>query len=81
MNTPHTGFSNDTLAKLPDAKVGDLIFCQHCKHQHTLEGYTEGGKPSELLLFYKCGEKTYLGAVAGKLVVTQPADCSGSVNL
>lgn len=79
MSTPYVGFGNDTLGKLPAAKAGGMILCPHCRAQHELKGGTENGKPTELLLFYKCGEKSYLGAVAGRLVINQPADVSGSL--
>jgi len=81
MSTPYIGFGNDTLAKLPPAKEGDEIDCPNCGGRHALECGTTSGKKINLLMFYKCGEATYLGAVAGKLTIGQKADVSGSMDL
>ena len=62
------GFGNDELAKLPRVKDGDLIKCPHCGAAHPLECATENGQPTDLLMFYTCGDKLYMGAVAGRLV-------------
>ena len=79
--TPFIGFGNDTLATLPDAKEGQLVPCAKCGKQHALECSTESktGKKSELLMFYKCGKTSYLGAIGGKLIVNKKADVSGKI--
>ena len=73
--TPYIGFSNETLAKLLPAKAGDEIYCK-CGSRHRLVAADDG---SELLLFYRCGDQSFLGAVAGKLVVGTPSDVHGDL--
>jgi hypothetical protein len=68
--TPYVGFSNQTLDRLPAVKPGDEITCGVCGKRHALEAAADG---STLLLFYKCGETLYLGAVRGRSVVGQKA--------
>jgi hypothetical protein len=79
MSTPYVGFSNATLAGQPQVKRGDKITCPHCARSHELQGGTENGKPSDLLLFYKCGDTSYMAAVNGRLTMGVKADCSGSI--
>ena len=76
MSIPYIGFGNDTLSKLPVVKKGDEIHCPRCNERHLLWGADDG---SELIMFYDCGGKTYLGAVNGRLVVHQKPDASGSL--
>lgn len=76
MSTPYIGFGNDTLKKLPIVHKGDMVACPHCKGSHPLLPTDDGG---EILMFYKCADKSYLGAVDGRLVVGTPVDCSGQV--
>lgn len=75
---PFVGYGNDSLEKLPPAKAGNKILCPKCKQEHVLEAADDG---SELLLFYKCKGKVYLGAVGGRCVVLAKPDASGSVTL
>ena len=78
MKTPYVGFRNDTLAKLPPAHEGHEIDCPNCGGKHDLRaGKTKDGGKSTLLLFYNCGNKSYLGALAGRLTIGQKADVSG----
>ena len=80
MGTPYVGFGNDTLDKLPPAKKGDMVFCSNCGGEHPLEcGTDEDGNESNLLMFYKCGEESFLGAVAGKCVILKKSDVSGEI--
>jgi hypothetical protein len=74
MNISYIGFKNDTLIKLPKAKEGDDVFCIKCGGKHPLQCGTSKNKKSDLILFYKCGNKMYLGAVAGKCTVLKKAD-------
>ena len=61
---------NDELEKCFEVHKGEKIKCLHCGEWHVLEaGKNKDGKETEIILFYKCGEKTYLGAVANKLFV------------
>lgn len=76
--TPFVDFSNDTLDRQPRVHKGDILECPHCGGEHTAEaGKNEDGSESDLILFYTCGEYTYLVAVAGRLIVGTPADMSG----
>lgn len=79
MSTPYIGFSNDALSKLPKVSKGQLIKCDKCKKCHRLECGTSDGKESDTIMFYKCGEDSYLGAVAGRLVAGLKADVNGEV--
>jgi len=79
METPYIGFSNETLSKLPPVKKGDMVFCSNCGNQHPLECGTVNGKEDTTLMFYNCGEESFLGAVAGKCVVLKKADVSGTI--
>ncbi len=75
--TPYIGYSNKTLAALPAANLGDLIACPNCGKGHSLEK-----DPTSLdtkTLFYRCKDGSYLGAVAGKLVVGAKPDVSGEL--
>lgn len=73
-DVPYVGFSGDTLARQPRVHKGDIVECPRCGGEHILYACDDG---SETLLFYNCGDNTYLGAVAGRLVIGIPADISG----
>ena len=79
MTVPYIGFGNSTLKNLPQVKSGDEVHCPHCNQRHMLESSLCDGKPSEMLLFYKCGDKTFLGALNGRLVAHANSDCSGEI--
>lgn len=67
--------SNDELQDLPKAHTGDEIDCNVCGEKHVLlSSRDSNGLPSEFLLYYRCGNQTYLGAVAGKLLVKKFAE-------
>jgi len=74
--TPYVGFGNDTLSKQRRVEAGDSFACLQCGETHTLEACDDG---STLLMFYRCGGKSYLGAVANRLVVGVKSDCHGEV--
>jgi len=79
--TPFIGFGNETLDTLPPAYEGQLVDCK-CGKQHALQcGTDKDGNKSTLVLFYKCGKNSYLGAVGGKLIVGQKADVSGKMSV
>lgn len=63
-------FSEEELANLPDAYIGQEINCPHCGRTHILIGGADrDGIETNDLLFYKCfSEVPYLGAVNGRLV-------------
>ena len=77
MPTPYVGFSNDTLAAQPVVKRGDMITCTKCRGKHELTGSEADDGTVDLLLFYKCGDTTFLGAVDSRSVVGRKPDASG----
>lgn len=77
MTTPYIGFSNNTLSRLPQAKEGDMIQCPHCGKSHPLECATKNGKKTDILMFFKCNGKDYVGAITGQIIIGQSPDCSG----
>jgi len=78
MNTPYVGYGNDTLDRCPEAAAGDLITCASCGGTHPLE--PPDSDPGDTgLLFYRCGDQSFLGAVRNRLVVGVKADVSGSL--
>jgi len=77
---PYVGFANETLERLKDVRKGDVIICPRCGKQHVLKaGRNEKGEESDLILFYKCGEQIYLGAINGKLVAGVKPDAKGGI--
>ncbi len=74
--TPYVGFSNETLRKCRPVKPGDKIHCPSCHQEHELVTADDG---SALLLFYKCGNTSYLGAINGRCTIETAADCSGKI--
>ncbi len=81
-DTPYIGFGNDTLAQLPKAKIGGYVLCPHCRQSHILKGgKDDNGVETDLLLFFNCGENTYLAGVGGKLTAGIKSDVSGSIEL
>ena len=66
---PFFAIGNDELEKAPAIKKGDTIMCPLCKGLHVLEhGKTPEGHESDLLLFYKCGDSSYLAGIKGKRI-------------
>lgn len=77
---PFVGFENKTLADLVEVFEGDTIVCNRCEETHKLRcGKDANGDECCFLMFYTCGDKSYLGAVDGKLVVGIKSDISGSL--
>jgi len=74
MSDPYIGFGNDTLDKCAPAKAGDLVDCPTCGGKHEL---VDSSPP--MLLFYKCGEKIFMGGLNGRLTMGVPADVKGSL--
>lgn len=79
MSTPYIGFGNDTLSKMPKVGDGDPIICPKCQSVHKLECGTKNGNKDDFLMFYRCGESSYLGAIAGRLVAGVTPDVSGKI--
>lgn len=78
-DVPFIGFGNETLDKLPPVSVGDKIECVKCGGEHELLP-TDDWKPGDgepILLYYKCGDKAFIAALAGKLIVNVRVDVSG----
>ena len=73
-DTPFIGFSNATLDRQPKVQKGDIVECPHCGGEHPLYACDDG---NEILLFYDCGDNSYLGAIDGRSVIGTPADMSG----
>lgn len=83
MSPKYVGYSNETLEAQLEVKAGDKIMCDLCQEQHELTAASdlENGEPVAGLLFYKCGESVFLGAVSGKLVIHTKPDASGDTPL
>lgn len=73
---PYIGFGNDTLARQPDLKAGDLVDCPICKGKHEVFD----SKPP-MMLFFRCGDTSYLAGMKGKSTMHVPSDCSGKVDV
>ena len=76
---PYVGFGADTLSDCPPVKEGDEFHCPRCNERHKLICALDNGEKTDLLMFYRCGEGTYLGAIRGKLVAHAKADCGGEI--
>ena len=80
MGTPYIGFGNEQLKQLPSAKEGMLVECKKCGKDHPLRcGKDEQGNKTNILMFYKCDNNLYLGAINGKLVFQLKPGCSGEI--
>lgn len=67
---PVVSFSNEELNGKPEMHPGDMVPCNMCGGEHPVTCSTgEDGKPSTMLMFYRCGDTCYLAAVAGKSVL------------
>jgi len=60
---------NEEIEAAPD--LGDFILCTMCGKKHKIrygdKKLPDGSKkPSKLLAFYCCGDKTYLAGINGK---------------
>ena len=70
---PFVAIGPEDLDDTQEVHAGDEILCPTCKEWHQLlAGKDSKGVDSELLLAYKCGDKTYIAAVDNKLVVKWP---------
>lgn len=81
MSVPYIGFGNDQLENQPNMIEGMDIICPHCGsiHQVILATKSETGEKSNMLGGYKCGDKSYLAGVNGKLVIGLKSACSGEI--
>lgn len=71
---PYVGFSAATMAKQPLIAAGDFVDCPHCGSLHEVID----AEPPGILLFFRCGSKSYLAGVRGRCVVGLRADVSGA---
>lgn len=72
-NLPFLTIGNDELENAPFVEKGEEIDCRHCGQKHVLEPCMrvadDGTKTeSSKVLFYKCGETTYLAAIDNRLL-------------
>jgi hypothetical protein len=63
-------FSNQELKDKPSLKKGDLVRCKNCDGEHEVKcgKDKETGEETDLLMFYTCGDTSYLAGVSGKKV-------------
>lgn len=67
---PFIAFGNAELGDSPPLHIGEAILCPHCGESHIVEGgKNEAGEVVDTLLFYKCGDTSYLAGVGGKNVM------------
>lgn len=68
---PFVSFSNMELAKKPTLNKGDEIDCPKCGGTHKIKlGISaKTGKETDELMFYKCGDETYLAGIKGRCVM------------
>jgi len=66
---PFIAFGNDELG-VPLRK-GDLIDCPLCARIHPIPCSKDAvtGKETNIVLFYKCGKKTYLAGIDGRSIL------------
>jgi hypothetical protein len=65
-------FGNRELEECPEAHEGLIVHCGICGGEHPLECTTLSatGEKTTDLMFFRCGDKQYLGAVNGRVVVS-----------
>ena len=74
MGVPYVGYSNETLARLPPLKAGDLVTCPRCAEGHPVYDSAPAG-----LLWIKCGRSQLLAGVHGRRTLGTKVDVSGEV--
>jgi hypothetical protein len=70
---PYVAIGNEELVGKPTCKKGDMLPCSECGGKHPLQYVKEimpdGSKrETSTLGFIKCGDKSFLRSVAGKLM-------------
>jgi hypothetical protein len=67
----YIAFGNDELDASPPLHSGEAILCPHCGRDHIVVGGidTKTERETETLLFYQCGDKTYLAGIDSKNVM------------
>ena len=66
---PIAVYGNDELAECREVVAGDTFVCSRCGQTHELTAaIAADGRTNDVLLFYRCGADSYVGAVANRLV-------------
>ena len=72
---PYVAFGNDELREAATLGEGDGVACAHCGGRHRVEAarVTQSTDPARVgetgLMFYRCGDDTYLAGLDGKNVM------------
>ncbi len=82
MKIPYIKFMNDQLKNQPSIKENDEIICPHCGQLHKILFGTDvkTKKKTNSLGSYRCGKKSYLAVVNGKLIMGLKPVCSGKIH-
>ena len=67
----YLSFGNDELNEAPPLHSGEDILCPQCGGAHTVVGGIDRqtGEETESLLFYQCGDTSYLAGIDSKNVM------------
>lgn len=65
MSTPWVAFGNEELRVQPRLAAGQRIQCPTCGKRHRVKDSATSGT----LLFYTCGETTYLAGIDGRSIM------------
>lgn len=74
---PYIGFSNETLSRQARVAEGDPIACKRCGGTHNLVRAAQSDGTPSMLMFYRCGRSSFIGALDGRLVAGLMPDVSG----
>lgn len=67
MTIPFVAFGNEELGA--PIKEGELIVCESCRKHHPVKyALNELKQKTNMLMYYKCGKKSFLVGVADKLI-------------
>lgn len=73
MGDGFVAFGHDELAGASPRCIGDVIPCPVCGHTHVVRGgKDESGTESDLLMYVRCGDVSYLCGVSGRAVPFGP---------
>jgi hypothetical protein len=69
----YLAFGNDELDTSPPLHSGEAILCPHCEGDHVVVGAidTKTGEETESLLFYQCGDTSYLAGIDSKNIMAR----------
>jgi hypothetical protein len=77
MGTPYVAWGNEDLECRAEVHAGQSILCPRCLGYHELRACDDG---NEVLLWYRCGENIYIGAIKNRLVAGVKPTYSGEVS-